>query len=316
MMRNRTWGTALAVSLALCLLSACTAGGNTPSEPVEDRTAENAGQAVFSCAYEGVDSTYYNSIEKFLESCTVKGVRNLMEEFPAENFEELKYYTTYYQYDDDRNFPIWVIAFTKDGARYYFSGAEKNDVFVPDPYLAQESDLVYGGSRLPSTLRLSTLDRAIQNGRLILAPDYEEFALSAETPMPSDDYFKLLAEITHDEYSCVRDGVTSIGGDAVFIQFRSHDLAGPDYTMSEAGVLREISCSFEPSTQEMRDFTTNEGEAGVDLVTTPAVLYLELAVAETGRTTVEIRGENGETLYDVDIETDSQNRAFIVENAR
>jgi hypothetical protein len=256
------------------------------------------------------ETVQFESFEAFMDNCPSDNVRTVMGAFPVNEFEQVKFLATYYLGDDNRDFPISVITFMDGGIQYYFSGAESHNAVFAD--FSQDDMRIYSGKNNEARVSLLATESGVESCRLECNGKYDEFALTVDAAVDFDTYFDVLSKITHDAYRFTGDDVVHIGDGIVYVKYISYDLAGPDYTLSEAGVLRETLCRFEPPGEEIVDYSSDPDVPGADLTNTPAYLYIELEIAGSGQTTLEILGAQRQVLYSVEIAADQEGDAHLV----
>ncbi|MDL2238231.1 hypothetical protein LJC56_10485 [Christensenellaceae bacterium OttesenSCG-928-K19] len=299
----------LAMAVLGCFaFSAC--GWQDNSLPVNtEAAAEDSMDDTPEYTYFGMDQTVYASFDELMQDIPEADVKTAMAVFPAGSFEEEIYFSTYYTYDYDKNFPVAAVAFKHGGNQYYFSSALQDDVFFNYPEDA--NILWYKGTSGEHTAMVPVLNGEINSCQISYPDLYAYCTLLADKPKTPDGFFGTLAEITGNEYLCIDDNVTYIEGDMISIHYTSYDLEGINYRISNEQLLHEIVSEFEAPYEDVVVFTDDPEEAGADLVTYPASIYLEFEATGTGQTTFELLGGDNQTLYSVIIEVNPETGAFI-----
>lgn len=250
----------------------------------------------------GTDTVFYPTLAELVENCPSAYVGGIMANVNTEGMDDISYYITYYHYDEDKNFPIAVIAFMDQDVRYYFSGAVQDSVYAD---FATDNSLTYGGVESHAYVYLLRQEELIGGSSLHYRDDDSTFALSMEydAPVPLQTYLSTLSKITGDQYKPIGDDVTNVRDDIVSICFISYDISEPKYRVNGDDILSEESIEFSPAEEEIVVFTSEPGENGADMVQYPAALYLDMAVIGEGKASIELLGDAGDILYTVSIES-------------
>ncbi|MGI6664702.1 MAG: hypothetical protein ACOX3W_04740 [Christensenellaceae bacterium] len=290
------------IFVAFCFFG-CTSSGknNTPEE------SENP------YAIWGVAQSYYASLEELLAHTEDEAVVSGLKDFPVDKFSKLTYFTTYYEYDTNHNFPVSAIAFSHQGVEYFYAGAAKDDVF----FRASIESIYYGykGEASEIYAQIPLLEE-VSTCCMVRLPEVDAmFTLATERAHPPSFFLDMLSQITNDTYHLASDGITSVEDSIVSVYYISAQLVEGNYTLSSDGILQITHESFAPVGGEIQIFTEEEEEAGADYVKTPAILSLDFVVVGEGTVTLSILDGEENVLYAIDIIVQAEDIIYLSQNA-
>lgn len=296
--------------ICLALLFCGCVSGNNDTAPEKDSTVVEEQEPLIFADY-GIDQTGYESLDELVENTPVDGIKAVLKAFPADKFSDLAFFTTYYAYDDDRNFPVSAIAFKHNGEQYFFAGAERDDVFVQ--YESETENLWYSAIDGSNQALVPVADGECRFFSIHYPDNYDDFTLAAENRQSPRALFETLSVVTGSEYVCTDDGTAYIDETTnnLIVNLISYELGDADYRINGDDFLLELSCEYEPGEGGVVTFTDDPDEAGADWVVYPSALRLEFQMVEEGQATIEIPGEDGGVVYSVDVVMDAEMGAYI-----